>query len=92
MTTEIITYSIIFLALTVFLIIATKKRWVSWKGSSGIAHITVFHDFQPKDKQAAIEIIVEQKAHKQMEEQESGQGNTGKEEKEKQNESSEIHY
>ena len=57
----------------IFLIIATKKRWVSWKGGHGIASLTAFHDFQPKDKQTAIEIVMEQKAGKKIEEQESGQ-------------------
>jgi len=91
MTTEIIFYSIIFLALVVFLIIATKKKWISWKASSGIAHITAFHDIVPKDKQAAIEIIVEKKAHKKMEDQESGQRKNPKERINTDNESPEIH-
>lgn len=56
-----------------FLVYATKKRWVSWRGSHGIATITAFHDFQPKDKQEAIEYVMEEKAGKKMEEQESGQ-------------------
>jgi hypothetical protein len=59
--------------LSAFLIIATKKRWISWKGGSGIATLTAFHDFQPKDKQHAIEIVMEQKARKKLEEQETGQ-------------------
>ncbi|MGA9363187.1 MAG: hypothetical protein WBW16_02350 [Bacteroidota bacterium] len=58
---------------SVFLIIATKKRWVSWRGGSGIATLTAFHDFQPKDKQHAIEIVMEQKAGKKLEEQDTGQ-------------------
>jgi len=62
---------IIFVALTAFLIYATKKRWVSWRGSHGIATLTAFHDFQPKDKQEAIEYVMEEKAGKKMEEQES---------------------
>ena len=62
---------------SIFLIIATKKRWVSWKGGHGIATLTAFHDLQPKDKQNAIEIVMEQKAGKKLEEQESGQ-NKGK--------------
>jgi hypothetical protein len=60
-----------------FLIVATKKRWVSWK-DSGISMLTAFHDFQPKDKQHAIEIVMEQKAGKKLEEQESGQDKNGK--------------
>ncbi len=57
------------LIVTVFLIFATKKRWISWKGGSGISTLTAFHDFQPKDKQHAIEIVMEQKAGKKLEEQ-----------------------
>lgn len=59
--------------LAIFLVIATKKRWISWKGGHGIASLTAFHDFQPKDKQDAIVIVMEQKAGKKLEEQESGQ-------------------
>jgi hypothetical protein len=36
--------------LIAFLIFATIKGWVRWKGGSPIASITAFHDFQPKDK------------------------------------------
>ncbi len=64
---------IILAAVAVILIVATAKRWISWKGSHGLASLTAFHDFQPKDKQHAIEIVMEQKAGKTMEEQESGQ-------------------
>jgi len=56
-----------------FLIFATKKRWISWKGGSGAATLTAFHDFQSRDKQHAIEIVMEQKAGKKLEEQGSGQ-------------------
>jgi hypothetical protein len=35
--------------------------------------LTVYHDFQPKDKQEAIEIMMEKKAGKKMEQQESGE-------------------
>jgi hypothetical protein len=62
---------------SIFLIFATKKRWISWK-DSGISMLTAFHDFQPKDKQHAIEIVMEQKAGKKLEEQESGQDKNGK--------------
>jgi hypothetical protein len=60
-----------------FLVFATKKRWVSWK-DSGMSALTAFHDFQPKDKQHAIEIVMEQKAGKKLEEQDSGQDKNGK--------------
>jgi hypothetical protein len=64
--------SILFGAFAVFLIFATIKGWVRWKGGSPIASMTAFHDFQPKNKQEAIEYVLEEKAGKKMEEQESG--------------------
>jgi hypothetical protein len=82
MTLNFILYVIIALALIMFLIIATKKKWISWKAGTGIAHLTAFHDFVPKDRQAAIEIMVEKKAHKKTEEQESGQDKNPGEKKE----------
>jgi hypothetical protein len=56
----------------IFLVFATIKGWVRWKGGSPIASMTAFHDFQPKDKQEAIEYVMEEKAGKKMEEQENG--------------------
>ena len=43
------------------------------KGWGNFASLTVYHDFQPKDKQEAIEIVMEKKAGKKMEEQGSGE-------------------
>ena len=63
---------VVFIVVAAFLIYATKKRWISWKGGSGISYLTAFHDFQTKDKQEAIEYVMEEKAGKKMEEQESG--------------------
>ncbi|HSQ74410.1 MAG TPA: hypothetical protein VLT13_02565 [Bacteroidota bacterium] len=40
----------------------------------GGAALTSMHDFSPRDKQEAIEIIMEQKAGKRWEEQHSGDG------------------
>jgi len=45
----------------------------SKKRGAGIATLTAFHDFQPKDKQEAVQEIVEQKAGKKMEEQKTGE-------------------
>ncbi len=41
-------------------------------GGGGFAGLTVFHDWQPKDKQRAIEIVIEQKAGKRLEEDLNG--------------------
>ena len=57
------------------IVIATKKGWVSWRGGRGIATLTAFHDFQPKDKQEAIEVTIERKSGKRWESQKSGEGN-----------------
>ena len=50
-------------------LVVKKKRW------GNFASLTAFHDFQPKDKQAGIEMVIEKKASKKMEEQESGEDN-----------------
>ena len=55
------------LALMFPLAIATGR--ISFK-DNGIASLTAFHDFQPKDKQKAIEIIIEKKEGKQWKQQE----------------------
>lgn len=64
--------SILVILFAAFIVYATKKVWVSWRGGRGIATLTAFHDFQPKDKQEAIEYVMEEKAGNKMEEQESG--------------------
>ena len=33
-------------------------------GGGGIASLTAFHDMQPKDKQEAVQVIIDQKAGK----------------------------
>ncbi len=45
------------------------------KGCGNFASLTVYHGFQPKDKQVAMEIVIEKKAGKKMTEQESGEDN-----------------
>ena len=71
---QVITLSLIFVVVGIFLSFATKKKWIIWKGGSPIASITAFHDFQTNDKQNAIEYVMEEKAGKKMEEQTSGDG------------------
>jgi len=69
---NIILLIVVAIVIGAFLVFATKKHWVSWRGG-GVTSFTAFHDFLPKDKQEAIEIVMEQKAGKKMEEQESGE-------------------
>lgn len=42
------------------------------KKGAGAASLTAFHDLQPQDKQKAMEMMMELKAGKKMEEQKSG--------------------
>jgi len=42
--------------------------------AGGIAALTAFHDFQAKDKQQAVEMIIEQKAGKRLGDQTTGDG------------------
>jgi len=56
-------------ALIFYVIIAGK---LSGRGF-GPAFLTVFHDWQPGDKQEAIEITMEEKAGKKQAEQQTGQ-------------------
>jgi hypothetical protein len=64
---------IILIAVATFFVYATKKRWVTWRGNPSMSFLTAYHDWQPKDKQEAIEYVMEEKAGKKMEEQENGQ-------------------
>jgi hypothetical protein len=59
----------------VLLYFLTRKGWISWKGGRGIASLTAFHDFQPEDRQKAIEFVMDRKAGKRIEADESGEGN-----------------
>lgn len=74
MTTSAVLWIAGLLVLVLALVYMTKKGWVSWRGSHGIATLTAFHDFQPKDKQQAIEFVMERKAGKRLEADESGEG------------------
>mgnify|MGYP001573397244 FL=1 len=62
---------LITLAIIVLLILGIVKMIKEPKGS-GFASLTAFHDLQAKDKQAGIKAVMEQKAEKKIEEQESG--------------------
>ena len=72
MTQDLISISILVgvgLVLTVGVVVIMIRP----KGWGNFASLTVYHDFQPKDKQEAIEIVIEKKSGKKMEEQKSGE-------------------
>lgn len=64
--TEILVWLVI-VGLAVALVWFVMNAKFSSKGS-GSAYLTALHDFSPKDKQQAYEIIIEQKAGKRIEE------------------------
>jgi hypothetical protein len=67
---------ILFLVLIFFLaagiIYAIRKKNTQSCGS--FASMAAFHDMQSKEKQNAVEIVIEMQAGKKWEEQKSGQG------------------
>ena len=67
---------ILFIGIIVFLlagiIYAIRQKNVQCSGS--FASMAAFHDMQSKEKQNAIETVIEQQAEKKWEEQESGKG------------------
>lgn len=60
-------------ALTALVVLAISRKQFFTR-HSGIAHLTAFHDWSPKDKQEAIEIVLERNAGKKMEEISSEDG------------------
>jgi hypothetical protein len=62
---------IVLLLVGIWFVIVDKKRT---KRSGSFASMAAFHDMQGKDKQNAIETVIEQKAEKKWEEDESGEG------------------
>jgi len=64
--TEFLVWLVI-VGLVVLLIWFVTNVRFSNKGA-GSAYLTALHDFSPKDKQQAYEIIIEQKAGKRLEE------------------------
>ena len=54
----------------IVVVIVKHKRW------GNFASLTVYHDLQTRDRQDAVEIVMEEKAGKKMEEQESGSQST----------------
>jgi hypothetical protein len=69
---------LIFIGIVVFLLagiisVYAFKDKKDLQRSGSYASMVAFHDMQPKDKQKAIEIIIEQKEDKKWKEQESGE-------------------
>jgi hypothetical protein len=61
----------IILFLTAGIIYAIRQKNITHSGS--FASMAAFHDMQAKDKQSAMESVIEQQAQKKWEEEESGE-------------------
>ena len=64
---------VIVLAVIVVLLAGIISMIREPKKGAGAASLTAFHDLQPQDKQKAMEMVMELKAGKKMEEQETGE-------------------
>jgi len=64
---------IIFLLAVIIYAIANKDE-NNLQRSGSFASMAAFHDMQGKDKQNAIETVIERQAQKKWEEQENGEG------------------
>jgi hypothetical protein len=69
MTGLVVWTGIVLAAVLVFYVIIARKLT---RGGFGPAFLTTFHDWQPADKQEAIEITMDEMAGKKRAEQESG--------------------
>ena len=67
---------LLFIGIIVFLIAgiiyAIRQKNIQCSGS--FASMVVFHDMQSKEKQSAVEIIIEKQAQKKWEDDENGKG------------------
>ena len=71
-TIALLIFIVIILSLLAGIIYAIRQKNTQCSGS--FASMAAFHDMQGKDKQNAIEIIIEKQAEKKWEEEESGEG------------------
>jgi hypothetical protein len=72
MVADIVVWTVL-IAMAVLLAVAIVYNRMPHGDGSGAA-LTAFHDFQPKDKQKAVEMIIEERAGKRKDSQKSGQG------------------
>jgi hypothetical protein len=61
------------IAATLLLLLGIATGWFSGKRKGAIGFLTAYHDFSPRDKQEAVEIVIEKKAGKKLFAQESGE-------------------
>jgi hypothetical protein len=71
MVTLIIT--VVLIAATLLLLLGIATGWFSRQRKGALGFLTAYHDFSPRDKQRAVEVVIEKKAGKKLFAQESGE-------------------
>lgn len=74
----LIFFGIILSLIAVIIYAIANKNPKNLQRSGSFASMAAFHDFQAKDKQNAIESVIEQQSEKKWEEEESGEGKKAK--------------
>ncbi len=67
---------VVIVSFALLLVFGIAAGWFSHHNSN-FAALTVFHDLQPKDKQEAVEVTIEQKAGKRQFDQTNGDNQFG---------------
>jgi len=73
MTAALLVVIAILVLLACCIVIGIARGWFRSRGSA-TAFLTAFHDLQPRDKQEAIEAVMEQKAGRRLGTDLSGEG------------------
>jgi len=76
MSIRAIIFFVILVGLAIFFIIARKKKWIGPAGGIFTGQV-IMHDYANKDKQHAMEYVIENKEDILKEEDESGEGPEG---------------
>jgi len=70
---EILIIAAALVAALFLLVLGIATGWFSRQRRGAMGFLTAYHDFSPKDKQEAVEIVIEKKAGKKLFAQASGE-------------------
>ncbi len=77
MSINLIIFLIIFIALIILFIIAIKKKWIGSSSGGIFTSQVIMHDLATKDKQRAMEYIIENQEDQNRRKGDSGEGLEG---------------
>lgn len=77
MSLNLIIFIILFIALIVLFIIALKKKWIARSSGGIFTSQVIMHDLATKDKQKAMEYIIENQEDQNRRKGDSGAGPEG---------------